>query len=129
MPYKDEQFDVVACVDVLEHVSDLEKVLLEVEQVVKPGGMFLYDTINRNLVSHFAAITVAENILGLLPKGTHDPEQFIKPRELTVALEKASLAAGPMTGLGPRGINRRGDFIFGPAPIKSVIYVGIAHKP
>lgn len=129
LPYETESYDAVVCVDVLEHVSDLTKVLSEVARVLKPGGTFLFDTINRNRVSRFGTITLAENILRLLPKGTHDPELFIKPRELMRALENAGLVAGPTKGLGPRGINRRGDFVFGPVPTRSVIYMGIARKP
>ncbi|WP_223428660.1 bifunctional 2-polyprenyl-6-hydroxyphenol methylase/3-demethylubiquinol 3-O-methyltransferase UbiG [Tateyamaria pelophila] len=129
LPYADAAFDVVVCVDVLEHVEDLTKVLAEVARVLKPGGLFLFDTINRNLLSRFVTITVAEDILGLLPKGTHDPELFIRPAELSTAVEKAGLVSGPMKGLGPRSVNRNGDFTFGPLPIKSVIYMGIARKP
>jgi 2-polyprenyl-6-hydroxyphenyl methylase/3-demethylubiquinone-9 3-methyltransferase len=129
LPYADASFDRVVCVDVLEHVADLGQVLAEVARVLRPGGLFLYDTINRNPIARLATITVAEDLLGLLPKGTHDPEMFIKPRELTAALEQAGLVAGPQTGLGPRGINRRGDFTFGPLPLKTVIYLGLARKP
>ena len=129
LPYAETAFDAVVCVDVLEHVADLAKVASEVARVLRPGGMFLYDTINRNLLSRLATITVAEDILGLLPKGTHDPELFIKPKELARELTNAGLVAGPQTGLGPRGINRRGDFVFGPLPLKSVIYMGMAIKP
>lgn len=129
LPYADAAFDAVVCVDVLEHVSDLDRVLAEVARVLKPGGLFLYDTINRNPLSLFAAITVAEDLLRLLPKGTHDPALFIKPSELRQVLARAGLASGPTKGLGPRGIDRRGDFVFGPIPVRSVIYMGIAEKP
>lgn len=128
LPYQDQAFDAVVCVDVLEHVNDLQKVLAEVERVLKYGGIFLYDTINRNPISRLATITVAEDILRLLPKGTHDPDLFIKPIELADAMEKAGLIGGPTTGLGPRGITRRGDFTFGPLPLKTVIYMGTARK-
>ncbi|MEM8801858.1 MAG: bifunctional 2-polyprenyl-6-hydroxyphenol methylase/3-demethylubiquinol 3-O-methyltransferase UbiG, partial [Pseudomonadota bacterium] len=128
LPYEDASFDAVVCVDVLEHVSDLTKVTAEIARVLRPGGMFLYDTINRNPLARFATITVAEDLLGLLPKGTHDPELFIKPQELVDEITKAGLHPGAQTGLGPRGINRRGDFVFGPLPLKSVIYMGIANK-
>ena len=80
------------------------KVLSEVARVLKPGGAFLYDTINRNPISRLAAITVAEDVLRLLPKGTHDPTMFIKPSELRDAMEGAGFIVGPQTGLGPRGI-------------------------
>ena len=129
LPYEDGSFDAVVCVDVLEHVSNLKMVTAEIARVLRPGGMFLYDTINRNLVSRLVTITVAENIFGLLPRGTHDPELFIKPKELVRELTNAGLVAGPQTGLGPRGINRKGDFVFGPLPLKSVIYMGRATKP
>ncbi len=129
LPYENSSFDAVVCVDVLEHVQDLDKVLSEVMRVLKPGGAFLYDTINRNPIARLATITVAEDILGLLPKGTHDPAMFIKPGELVAAMQGAGLVPGPMTGLGPRGINRRGDFTFGPLPLKTVIYMGVARKP
>lgn len=129
LPYTNGSFDAVVCVDVLEHVSDLDQVLREVHRVLRPGGRFLYDTINRNWISRMATITVAEDILRLLPKGTHDPQMFIKPAELSQSMARAGLTVGPMTGLGPRGINRRGDFTFGPLPLRSVIYMGFATKP
>jgi len=129
LPYPDDHFDAVVCVDVLEHVVDLTKVLAEVARVLKPGGLFLYDTINRNPIARLATITVAEDVLGLLPQGTHDPKMFIKPRELRDALAKAGFVSGPQTGLGPRGINRRGDFTFGPLPFKTIIYMGLASLP
>ncbi len=129
LPYADGCFDAVVCVDVLEHVADLSKVLAEVARALKPGGMFLFDTINRNPLARFAAITIAENTLRLLPKGTHGPDLFIKPKELDLELECAGLVPGPTTGLGPRGINRRGDLVFGPLPVRSIIYMGVARKP
>ncbi|MGK7654688.1 bifunctional 2-polyprenyl-6-hydroxyphenol methylase/3-demethylubiquinol 3-O-methyltransferase UbiG [Roseovarius sp. B08] len=129
LPYGEARFDAVVCVDVLEHVSDLQQVLHEVARVLKPGGLFLYDTINRNFVSRLATITLAEDILGLLPRGTHDPEMFIKPNELTNRLQGAGLTPGRMTGLGPTGLSRRLDFTFGVLPLKQVIYIGTAQKP
>lgn len=128
LPYPDGSFDAVVCVDVFEHVQDLEQVLSEVSRVLKPGGLFLFDTINRNPLARLATITVAEDILRLLPKGTHDPQMFIKPDELLTALQVVGLKAGALTGLGPRGINRRGDLIFGQFPLKSIIYMGTASK-
>jgi 2-polyprenyl-6-hydroxyphenyl methylase/3-demethylubiquinone-9 3-methyltransferase len=129
LPYPDNSFDAVVCVDVLEHVQDLDQVTREVARVLKPGGMFLYDTINRNPIARLATITVAEDVLGLLPKGTHDPAMFIKPDELVRSLAAAGLTPGHQTGLGPRGLNRRGDFTFGPLPLKTVIYMGTATLP
>lgn len=128
LPYADEAFDAVVCVDVLEHVADLGQVVREVARVLRPGGMFLFDTINRNPIARFATITMAEVVLGLLPKGTHDPDMFIKPAELQQHLRAGGFETGPMTGLGPRGINRRLDFTFGRLPGTAIIYMGTATK-
>ncbi len=129
MSYGDAAFDIVVCVDVLEHVRDRSQVLSEVARVLAPGGAFLFDTINRNRVARFGAITMAEDVLGLLPQGTHDPEMFITPDELRGELEAAGLEPGPFTGLGPRGLTRRLDMTFGPLPMKTVQYMGLARKP
>lgn len=129
LPYDDAAFDAVVCVDVLEHVTDLNKVLSQVARVLRPGGLFLFDTINRNPLARLATITVAEDLLRLLPRGTHDPALFIKPHELSRALHGAGLVPGPITGLGPRGINRRGDLTFGPLPLTAILYMGTARKP
>lgn len=129
LPYADETFDVVVCVDVLEHVQDLAKVIQEVNRVLKSGGVFCYDTINRNPMASFAVITVAEDLFKLLPKGTHDPAMFIKPSELNEHLVSAGFTPGKVTGLGPRGINRKGDFTFGRLPMTGISYMGTATKP
>ena len=129
LPYVDASFDAVVCVDVLEHVADLAKVLSEVARVLRPGGLFMFDTINRNPISRFATITIAEDLLRLLPRGTHDPAMFIKPAELRKAMQIAGLVPGPTTGLGPRGINRRFDLTFGPLPLTLVLFMGLAWKP
>jgi 2-polyprenyl-6-hydroxyphenyl methylase/3-demethylubiquinone-9 3-methyltransferase len=129
LPYAAAGFDAVVCVDVLEHVANLTRILDEVTRVLRPGGLFLFDTINRNPISRLATITIAEDILRLLPRGTHDPALYIKPRELRDAMQAAGLLPGPMTGLGPRGLNRRLDLTFGPLPLTAVLYMGLARKP
>lgn len=129
LPYETASFDAVVCVDVLEHVADLKKVLAEVARTLRPGGMFLFDTINRNPLARLATITIAEDVLRLLPRGTHDPSMFIKPAELRAALQGAGLVPGAITGLGPRGINRRFDLTFGPLPLTTILYMGVARKP
>ena len=128
LPYGETAFDAVVCVDVLEHVQDLPQVFAEIARVLRPGGLVLFDTINRNPLARLATITVAENVLGLLPRGSHDPAMFIKPRELRHAMKVAGLDPGPFTGLGPRGINRRGDLTFGRLPSKAILYMGLARK-
>jgi len=129
LPYEDAAFDAVVCVDVLEHVQDLAMVLDEAARVLRPGGLFLFDTINRNILARLVTITIAEDILRILPRGTHDPALFIKPAEMRAALTEAGLAPGAFTGLGPRGITRRGDLTFGRLPLTTVQYMGLARKP
>lgn len=129
LPYDSASFDAVVCVDVLEHVADLNKVLAEVERTLRPGGLFLFDTINRNPLARLATITIAEDVLRLLPRGTHDPAMFIRPAELCAAMQQAGLVPGATTGLGPRGVNRRLDLVFGPMPLTTILYMGVAQKP
>lgn len=129
LPYGDASFDAVVCVDVLEHVGDLHRVMAEVARSLRPGGLFLFDTINRNPLARLATITVAEDLLRLLPRGTHDPAKFIKPAELRAAMQGAGLVPGAFTGLGPRGVNMRLDLTFGRLPLTAILYMGIARKP
>ncbi|MFN3615444.1 MAG: bifunctional 2-polyprenyl-6-hydroxyphenol methylase/3-demethylubiquinol 3-O-methyltransferase UbiG [Rubrimonas sp.] len=128
LPYADRRFDAVVCVDVLEHVQDLDRVLAEVARVLRPGGLFLFDTINRNPLATLAVVTVAEDVLRLLPKGAHDPALFIRPAELADRLTRVGLRPGPMTGLGPRGVTRRGDPVFGRLPFRTILYMGVATR-
>ncbi|TVS01835.1 MAG: 3-demethylubiquinone-9 3-O-methyltransferase [Rhodobacteraceae bacterium] len=128
LPYGDAAFDAVVCVDVLEHVQDLTRVLAETARVLRPGGLFLFDTINRNWLARLATITMAEDILRLLPRGTHDPAMFITPQELRAGLHQVGLTPGPFVGLGPRGITRRGDLTFGRVPLTTILYMGSARK-
>lgn len=129
MDYPDASFDAVVCVDVLEHVRDLDRVLANVARVLRPGGRLFFDTINRNALSRFAAITMAERVLRILPRGTHDPDLFITPAELDAALSRAGLALRDRTGLGPRGIDRKGDPTFGPVPLTAIVWMGYAERP
>lgn len=129
LPYPDGAFDAVVCVDVLEHVAALSRVLGEVERTLRPGGLFLFDTINRNPLARIATITIAEDLLRLLPRGTHDPAMFIKPAELRERLTSVGLTPGRFTGLGPRGLNRRFDLTFGRLPLTTILYMGSASKP
>ncbi|MEL6434004.1 MAG: bifunctional 2-polyprenyl-6-hydroxyphenol methylase/3-demethylubiquinol 3-O-methyltransferase UbiG, partial [Pseudomonadota bacterium] len=126
LPYDSASFDYVVCVDVLEHVQSVEKVLDEVKRVLKPGGTFFFDTIAKNRLAKFAAITVAEDMLGLLPAGTHDPAMFIKPQQLRDWLEERGFGVSEFEGLGPRGIDRTLTPTFGRVPTTAVIYMGNA---
>ncbi|MEY3901140.1 MAG: hypothetical protein RL189_446 [Pseudomonadota bacterium] len=99
IPAADGAFDVVVCVDVLEHVADLSKVLQEVRRVLKPQGLFFYDTINRTTFSFLWMIVALEWISGRIPRGTHDWRKFIRPHELLDLLNKNGFKPTEQAGL------------------------------
>ena len=128
IPVLDESFDCVVVVDVFEHVADVSIVLDEIRRVLKPGGLLLFDTLNRTKVSAFIFVTLGEDILRIGPRGTHDPAKFIKPAELQAMLTEARFDAAPVAGLGPNGLNRRFDVTFGLLPTVALMYLGYATK-
>lgn len=100
-------FDVVACMEMLEHVPDPESVVAACSTLVKPGGHVFFSTLNRNPKSYLFAIVGAERILGLVPKGTHDYARFIKPSELSRWARSAGLEPGGLTGLSYNPLTRQ----------------------
>jgi 2-polyprenyl-6-hydroxyphenyl methylase/3-demethylubiquinone-9 3-methyltransferase len=101
------EFDVVTCMEMLEHVPDPASVIAACAQLVKPGGMVFLSTINRNPKSFAMAIVGAEYILKLLPKGTHEYAKFIRPSELASWCRTAGLETGEMTGMHYNPLSRR----------------------
>jgi 2-polyprenyl-6-hydroxyphenyl methylase/3-demethylubiquinone-9 3-methyltransferase len=95
----DSQFDVVTCMEMLEHVPDPAATIAACSQLAKPGGWVFFSTINRNPKSFLFAIIGAEYVLRLLPKGTHEYAKFIKPSELADAARDAGLTLTTMLGL------------------------------
>jgi len=93
------QFDVVTCMEMLEHVPDPASVIGACAALVRPGGHVFFSTINRNPKSYLFAIIGAEYVLRLLPKGTHDFAKFIRPSELTRWMRAAALETRDITGL------------------------------
>lgn len=93
------QFDVVTCMEMLEHVPDPGSIVLACAKLVKPGGWVFFSTLNRNPKSFLFAIVGAEYLLRLLPKGTHSYESFIKPSELAASVRTAGLSITQMAGL------------------------------
>ncbi len=94
-----ESFDVVCCLEMLEHVPDPSQVVKACAELCKPGGHLYFSTINRNPKSYLFAIVGAEYVLRLLPKGTHDYTKLIKPAELAEWVREAGLELKHMTGL------------------------------
>ena len=92
-------FDVVCCLEMLEHVPDPGSVIAACAELAKPGASLYFSTINRNPKAFMFAIVGAEHILRLLPAGTHDYAKFIKPSELAAWIRDAGLVVEGMTGL------------------------------
>jgi 2-polyprenyl-6-hydroxyphenyl methylase/3-demethylubiquinone-9 3-methyltransferase len=93
------QFDVVTCMEMLEHVPDPASVVAACAKLAKPGGWVFFSTINRNPKSFVMAIIGAEYVLNLLPKGTHEYAKFIRPSELTTWSRAAGLELKEMIGM------------------------------
>jgi 2-polyprenyl-6-hydroxyphenyl methylase/3-demethylubiquinone-9 3-methyltransferase len=104
LPFVADSFDVVYCCDVLEHVNDLRQVIAETARVLKPGGVYLYDTINRTPQSRLLVIKLLQEWrwTALMPPRLHDWNMFIRPAELGRLLEQHGLLPGGLTGLKPR---------------------------
>jgi len=93
------KYDVVTCMEMLEHVPDPSSVIAACSKLVKPGGHVFFSTINRNPKSYLFAIVGAEYIMQMLPKGTHDYSKFIKPSELESWARTADLHLRELTGM------------------------------
>ena len=92
-------FDVVTCMEMLEHVPDPASIVVACARLVKPGGSVFFSTINRNPKAYLFAVIGAEYLLNLLPKGTHDYAKFIKPSELSSWARQADLDVTAMRGM------------------------------
>jgi 2-polyprenyl-6-hydroxyphenyl methylase/3-demethylubiquinone-9 3-methyltransferase len=150
LPFADASFDVAYCCDVLEHVSDPHRVIAETARVLRPGGIYLYDTINRTARSRLIVIALLQECrwTAVMPPGLHDWNMFIKPDELHRLLEGQGLVPAGLTGLKPRANLlqvvrvlrrcRRGLISHteaarqvspGESPDTSIAYLGYARKP
>ena len=102
-----EGFDVVTCMELLEHVPQPESTVAACARLAKRGGVLAFSTINRNAKAYLFAVLGAEYILGLLPRGTHDYARFLKPSELASHARKAGLEAEAIIGLNYNALTRR----------------------
>ena len=100
-------FDVVTCMEMLEHVPDPESVVRACATLVKPGGWVFFSTINRNPKSFLYAIVGAEYVLNLLPRGTHAYKKLIRPAELAGFARACNLELRHARGMGYNPLNRR----------------------
>ena len=150
LPFADGTFDVVYSCDVLEHVGDLSRVIAESARVLKAGGVYLYDTINRTPQSKLIVIKLFQEWAwtSFMPAHLHDWRMFIRPGELTRLLEQQGLRAAPVRGLKPRAnpvtilralrARKAGRLSYrdaaeridlGESTDTSVLYLGYARKP
>jgi 2-polyprenyl-6-hydroxyphenyl methylase/3-demethylubiquinone-9 3-methyltransferase len=93
------QFDVVTCMEMLEHVPDPAAIVRAAATLVKPGGHLFFSTLNRNFKSYLFAVVGAEYVLRMLPRGTHDYAKFITPSELSQYVRQAGLVVDSLKGL------------------------------
>jgi 2-polyprenyl-6-hydroxyphenyl methylase / 3-demethylubiquinone-9 3-methyltransferase len=103
LPFADEHFDAVICCDVLEHVDDLGAAVKEAARVLRPGGLYLYDTINRTRRSKLLFIKLFQEwrATAFMEPNLHDHAMFIRPAELHTLLRASSLTPGPVVGIAP----------------------------
>ena len=94
-----KKYDAVLILEVLEHIEDWKKIIINVKKLLKPGGKIIISTINRNFFSKLFAIFIAENILNWVPKKTHTYSKLIKPEELRSFLNKNKINVTDVTGL------------------------------
>ena len=118
LPYADASFDVVTAMDFLEHVDRPADVILEFSRVLKPGGLFIFHTFNRNPLAHLIIIKVVEWVVKNTPKHMHVIELFIKPNELKNFCRAANMSPQEMTGIKP---------VFSTIPIRN-IFSGIVPR-
>ncbi|CUA86447.1 MULTISPECIES: bifunctional 2-polyprenyl-6-hydroxyphenol methylase/3-demethylubiquinol 3-O-methyltransferase UbiG [Gulbenkiania] len=99
-------YDVVTCMEMLEHVPSPESVVHSCMTLVRPGGIVFFSTLNRNLKSYLMAVVGAEYVLGLLPRGTHDYARFLRPSELSRMARNAGLSIVDVRGMHYQPLTR-----------------------
>ncbi len=149
LPFPDAAFELAYCCDALEHVNDVGRVVAEIARVLRPGGLFFYDTINRTLRSKLVIIKLFQewSWTSFMPPNLHDWRLFIKPEELTAILADHDLENQGLTGLKPATnplqtfrllrARKRGEITYLEAarrlglretPDKSIVFMGWARK-
>jgi len=118
-------YDIVTCLEMLEHVPQPDKIIQACAKLVKPGGDLFFSTINRNPKSYLFAIVGAEYVLNLLPKGTHEYAKFIKPAELDGWIRTAGLDNQDLIGMSYNPLS--GNYWLGKDV--TVNYMMHAHRP
>ncbi len=118
-------YDVVTCMEMLEHVPDPASIVNACAALVKPGGWIFFSTLDRSLKAYLLAIIGAEYIAGLLPRGTHDYERFIRPAELAAFARQAGLCVKTLSGASYHPLENR----FSLSPSINANYLLACYKP
>ena len=137
VPFASGVFDAVLLADVLEHLDDFPQALTESSRVLKPGGILLYETVNRTLFSRISTVWALERVLRKIPRHSHDWKMFIRPAELVEALEACGLRNQELQGLALkdgvpgfllRFVRGRDPWVFEISSDTRVSYLGYATK-
>ncbi|MDQ6991273.1 MAG: bifunctional 2-polyprenyl-6-hydroxyphenol methylase/3-demethylubiquinol 3-O-methyltransferase UbiG [Mariprofundaceae bacterium] len=119
-----EAYDIVTCLEVLEHVPDVISTVQACATMIKPNGLFFFATLNRTPIAYIKAIIGAEYVLGWLPKGTHDYAKFIRPSEMKTALDAADMTIQDIRGMSYAMLSDK----FSLSHDLSINYLGVAKK-
>jgi 2-polyprenyl-6-hydroxyphenyl methylase/3-demethylubiquinone-9 3-methyltransferase len=114
-------YDVVTCMEMLEHVPDPASTVAACARLAKPGGRVFVSTLNRNPKSFLFAIVGAEYVLNLLPRGTHEYAKFIRPSELASAARRAGLEQDAMTGMTYNPLTREYRLVEGDVSVNYLV--------
>ena len=114
-------YDVVTCMEMLEHVPDPASTVAACARLARPGGWVFVSTLNRNPKSFLFAIVGAEYVLNLLPRGTHEYTKFIRPSELAAAARRAGLEQAAMTGLTYNPLTREYRLVDGDVSVNYLV--------
>lgn len=95
----EEKYDIIVCLEVIEHVANSKEFVDNISKLLKPGGVIIFSTINRTKKSYFLAIVMAEYVLGWIPRQTHDYSKFVKPSEFVHMLKNTNLSLKELKGL------------------------------
>ncbi len=111
LPFENGHFEVVTAMDFLEHVSNPQQIIQEISRVLRPGGLFVFHTFNRNMIAHLVVIKLVEWLVKNTPKNMHVIELFIKPSELESYCLSSNLLVKQMIGIKP---------VFSTIPIRNI---------